>query len=592
MTLFCLSVQAVTLPKTAKLVPPETVLLIEADNFAQLQSQFEKTSIYKFYKDASMAAFITNVKETLQKETAKLDDNNLLKVFYNAGLWPTGRVSISVVLDERTKDANDPPVLVLTQWGDRIDKIKEVVKKLIQKNIDMGGRQKPAEDYRGVSIETLIDEKQVTLSWCFVDDCLLASPDVEALKFAVAHLKGSESATLADSSDYTAGVAATGPNHDVDFFVNLKQFINMLAAEDTSPNTKKYISNLGLDNVKSLSGSLGVSRLSGNGTAAKALLKIDGDKKGICKILDFRTASLQVPSFIPSTTYAMDVINLDIKAAFEELVKTVTVFSPGAASVFYTPLVSPTKEGGPSVELKRDIIDYLGSQIVIAQWPAANSRKNEIQTEELVSIAITSRTNLEKNLSLLHNKLTANKPDTKRELLGHTIYILDLTSILGSFIPNMRYNMGMTNQEENIPEMPKMAFTVSDTHLIMGTEAAVEKSIRNIDNSSGSINSQKWFNTAKSSMPSSVGLAGFENYVVVWEKLWDIFKQGSQDQKAAALRSTIEQSIIDVPTDVPFDFKLLPSFDAVRKYFGLTTIYGSSRPDGYYFELQYLNENP
>ena len=86
----CLTVQAVTLPNTAKLVPPETVLLIETDNFSQLQSQFEKTSIYRFYKDTSMSAFIANVKENLQKETAKLDDNNLLKVFYNAGLLPTG----------------------------------------------------------------------------------------------------------------------------------------------------------------------------------------------------------------------------------------------------------------------------------------------------------------------------------------------------------------------------------------------------------------------------------------------------------------------------------------------------------------------
>lgn len=93
-------------------------------------------------------------------------------------------------------------------------------------------------------------------------------------------------------------------------------------------------------------------------------------------------------------------------------------------------------------------------------------------------------------------------------------------------------------------------------------------------------------------MPSSVGLAGFENYAAVWEKLWDIFKQGSPEQKKAALRSTIEQPVIDVPTDMPFDFSLLPSFDAVRKFFGLASFYGISRPDGFYFEVQYINQNP
>ena len=50
----------------------------------------------------------------------------------------------------------------------------------------------------GVSIETLIDEHKVPLSYCFVDDCLFASPDAEILKFAVARIKGSDSPSLAD----------------------------------------------------------------------------------------------------------------------------------------------------------------------------------------------------------------------------------------------------------------------------------------------------------------------------------------------------------------------------------------------------------
>ncbi len=36
------------------------------------------------------------------------------------------------------------------------------------------------------------------------------------------------------------------------------------------------------------------------------------------------------------------------------------------------------------------------------------------------------------------------------------------------------------------------------------------------------------------------------------------------------------------------DFSLLPDFDAVRKYFGISTFYGVSRPDGFLFEMKYL----
>jgi hypothetical protein len=38
-----------------------------------------------------------------------------------------------------------------------------------------------------------------------------------------------------------------------------------------------------------------------------------------------------------------------------------------------------------------------------------------------------------------------------------------------------------------------------------------------------------------------------------------------------------------------FDFSLLPEFDEVRKYFGLSAFYGLSKPDGFFFELKYLN---
>ena len=38
-----------------------------------------------------------------------------------------------------------------------------------------------------------------------------------------------------------------------------------------------------------------------------------------------------------------------------------------------------------------------------------------------------------------------------------------------------------------------------------------------------------------------------------------------------------------------FNFSLLPEFDTVRKYFGLSAFYGISTPEGFFFEFKYLN---
>ncbi len=38
-----------------------------------------------------------------------------------------------------------------------------------------------------------------------------------------------------------------------------------------------------------------------------------------------------------------------------------------------------------------------------------------------------------------------------------------------------------------------------------------------------------------------------------------------------------------------FNFGLLPEFDTVRKYFGLSASYGISRQDGFFFEFKDIN---
>ena len=53
---------AVDLTKTAKLLPPRTITLIDVDDYGQLKQQFDKTSMYGLYKDLLMAPFIEHVK--------------------------------------------------------------------------------------------------------------------------------------------------------------------------------------------------------------------------------------------------------------------------------------------------------------------------------------------------------------------------------------------------------------------------------------------------------------------------------------------------------------------------------------------------
>ena len=149
---------ATTLPKIAKLLPPETVFLVGIDDFQQVKSQFEKTSLYKLYKDPVMAAFLNSFKLKWRQQVGKLDANDLFRTIVDADSVPKGRFGFAIVLDRKVGDPNNAPLLLISRWGDDIGKLKEAINKLVEKNIEMGGRQMPPADYRGITIKKLADE--------------------------------------------------------------------------------------------------------------------------------------------------------------------------------------------------------------------------------------------------------------------------------------------------------------------------------------------------------------------------------------------------------------------------------------------------
>ena len=316
-TFFCTQARAIDLPKTAKLVPPETIVLVDIEDFSRLRQQFEKTDIYKLYKDPAMAAVVEDFK-TKRRERIRKIDNEFVRTIANLDTLPQGRVAIALILNEQTKDANDPPVLAISQWGENITKIKEAIDKMVAKAIEDGSHRK-TEDYRGVGITTIIKKSSDALHYCFIDDCLIVSVNPEVLKFVIAHIQGAASPALADDADYIATMKTVGPYHDIDFYVNIKQIIEIELADDTSGEKKTMVTNFGFDNVTSLGGEIGLARGAGGSSICKALLKINGPKKGVAKMLDIESAALRAPRFIPASAYSLTQINLNIKKAYDEL---------------------------------------------------------------------------------------------------------------------------------------------------------------------------------------------------------------------------------------------------------------------------------
>jgi hypothetical protein len=587
------SAQTKALPETAKLIPPETVLLVEIPDFNSLQKQFEKTSFYKFYEDPAMAPFVEDFR-TKWREKVRAVGDKLGEAIVSVGALPEGRAVLALVLNEQAKDANDPPFLLITQWGGKTAKVKEAIDKMAEEAVNEGLHRK-TEHYRDVDIVTIISDGSKQVSYSFIDDSLIASANLDVLKFVIAHLKGAESPALAEDSDFSSCVKATGPHHDLDCYVNIKQIIKTAAADDEHEKKKTAITNLGFDNVASFGFSVGLGRQTGEPLAGKALVKINGSKRGVCKMLDAEAAVLKTPKFIPASACAMMVLNVDIKKAYEELGNIVRSFSPGTGAAMYVPLIPPSPEGEPGLELKRDIIDYMGSQIIIAQSIKKITDGNSPPPETITAIAVNNRQAIEKSLATLHSKVLApGKPEAKRELLGYSIYVLGPGGF-PFFMPGLTPMQAPLGQSGAQP--PSLAFTVTGNYLIFGPEAAVERAIRALSSSeTTTLDSAEWFTLVKSAMPSNVGLVSLQDNAAASKPAWEAMRKISKDtvspdgefSMSVGMSSSLGLLFSQTGSNL-FNFSLLPEFDKVRKYFGVSTSYGVSRPDGFYFEFKYLD---
>jgi len=585
---------AITLPRTAKLLPPHTVTLIDIDDYGRLKEQFDKTSLHELYKDPLMAPFIEHAESKWRESLKEMDENNIFRALLDADVEPQGRLAVAFISDTQAKDANDEiPMLVITQWGGNITKIRQTVARAIEKNIEMGGHSKPAEDFRSVTIASAVDEAGTSFSYCFIDDVFMSSLNIEDLKFIIAQLKGASAPTLADDPDYSATIKTVGPNNSLSLYINIKQVIKTAVDENPQGQTQAMLMSLGLDNIRSLGAALELAKEPQKPYNVKALLKINGSRKGLCKVFDAESAPLRMPGFIPADSFRVNVINLDAKKTYDEIASVLTAFGPAAAAILYTPLAPATPDGRPAVTLKEDVIAHLADHIVIAQSLKKPFSENQFPAEYIIAIATSNRTALEKSLAAWHSaKLVPDNPDAKRELLGHTLYLIKPTSL--PFFRSRDGAQPMADFAEPDPgeeskktiEMPTLAFTVTDTHLICGLESSVEKAIRTL-RTGESITDTRWFKRAKAELPARAGAVSLEDTRSAVEFLWWLMKKSSKEPGAAALASPTASYMF---SGYDLDFALLPDFEKVGRYFGLMTSYAVSRDDGFYMELTAIDQ--
>ncbi|MBN1125820.1 MAG: hypothetical protein JXA82_12495 [Sedimentisphaerales bacterium] len=602
-----------TLPETAALLPQDTIFLMEISDFSELQTQFEKTTLGRLYKDPSMARFFEKCKTGFHQ---LIEQDEETKSMADKLALPTGRMALAILPDADKPGLDAIKFLFLAQWGTNLDSGK----KFIEAAIESGMEDRDSistETYRGVPIITIawpeetmdMSEQTVEISpgqtetpevktrtvikkvtRCFVDDVFLISNDPEQIKFVIAHIPGTSGETLIQNQAYTSAVQTTGPWRDLRLYLGLDTLIQKATSSDSAGQAKTMMASLGLDNLSYVAMSMGLARKSATSFTGKAVLRTNGPRRGLMKLFEMKSRPFSAPGFLSAEACSVTFIHWDVNTAFDEIFRMLSSMQPMFAALLVSPLTPVQQDGSGGIQLKRDIISHIGSQIIVAE--SLNKSSNEIGAADiLICVETTDRARLEAALGALHSQYIATgKSDTQREFLGHKIYTIELPRGLFD-MPGTEQPMTLAENEMTVglTASAKLAFSVTDTHLLFGEEAQVENALRALqDRDFKSIVSMDWYRTAQSRMPGAGALASMTNNTMYWEHLWELFRSGRYEKSTLGFILQMQGEQSEAIRKL-FDFTLLPQFNVVRKYFGISISHGQCKDDGLEFEFESID---
>ncbi len=571
LTVNCMA--AKQLPKIQAILPAETVAILEIDDLEKCREKLEKTGLGKLCEDPAMQPFVNAIKEKIEKNISDIK-NDIADLVLKEKIWPQGKVFFALVLDETAREKKEPTAVFLAQWGQNAEKAKEALEKTLQMTTGQDGYHRKQEQFRDVKIDSLFAEEGKRLKYGFnrqlhmgfIDDCLVGSESLDVLKFVIAHLKGSTAKSLAEKGQYQTAfkkISQNGQGNSAKLYVNIKQIMDFVISQNEKPDElTETMARLGLDNVELLAYVLNVDEGSQNKPSLdfNGVLTVDGDKKGLLKMMDMKSRPMQTEKFIGNNCLSLYQVNVDMKQFFEQIIEMVSSFNPQAAAMFYMPLNAAA--GEEPVNFVNGFVEHLGQGVVVTEMIKKPFEKNKMPSEVVAAIAITNKTQLEKTVSSIHGQYLP-QTENKIQLLGYTLYLMDVTHIAGA-LSYVTMSQGQ--------EVPKLAIVITDSYMIVGFKPAIENIVRSmVAGDSDTVESQKWFQRAKNMLPQKAGGLGAVNLKMAAEILcWQLKEKAQEISKS--------------PEAV--DFSKLPKFETVAKYFGLAASYIQSKPDGFYFGMK------
>jgi len=535
------AVHAADLAPTEQLLPPNVLVYFSVPSCTDFQERFADTNFGRMVNDAAMADVRAEVMKKFEEASQDAEDEIGMPLSDLMAI-PTGEAAFAVVQPPGEKLG----LIVFLDVGDHEDLLDKLLDKAEQGIEEKGQLTRSTDEFEGTEITVYTDENAGPndpvkgFSFFVKDGMFVLGTTVDLLEAALVRWDGQHDRTFA--GDATFGYILERcdlPGDDEPvmtwFFNPLGLFKAGMAAAGPEVGMQGamvmgFLPVLGLDRVKGMGGVVDMAT-SDYDVVSQSLIYVEQPVTGVLRALVCPPAEQTPPPFVSAEVANLNAVHWDVQGAYEAVEQVWDFFTaPGTfGKMMDDAAVAPD---GPGLHPKDDMIDLLTGQIFMIQ---DFQKGDDLQQQKL---AFLFEVNDEKRMQEVIGKLTSMEgvDVSVREFRGTKIY-----------------------ESENPPpgQQVSPAVAVGQDYLMFAVNVELLESLLRGDEGNSLAKSTD-FQELRGEFPDKVSTLGFQRQERVMEALYAMIRQG------------IEQ-------DGEVDPNILPDFDAIRKYFGVTGSY--SIPD-------------
>jgi hypothetical protein len=610
----CLAGRA-AVPPPEQLLPMDTILVVTAPDWGKAWAFLNGTAYGRLWQDPAIKPFRDKLVEKFTTEVLTPAEQNFKIKFSDYQGLAQGQVTFAVIPagQHDNPDFHFAEVL-LVDTRDHADQLKNNLADIQKKWAD-GGLPMKAVKLRDIDFTTLIaspddlswnkifqkskpgeapaaggkPQKNVELTIGQSGSLLIVGDSTEAIEKVLSRQAGGLAPPLGDEADFQADYGARLRNSPIYAWINARALLEFLSkppagmSEAASADALKFNTLADLMGLGNLASACLSFQISSAGMGAELFVRVpDQNRHGLLKAFSSDPKDARPPGFVPADAVKFWRWRLNIPRSWAALEGTLNESNPALMATVNAALQMAGKDKDEHYDLKAELLENVGDDIISYQKaPVGNTLADLKAAPSIYMIGSPNPQNLATALKTGMRLLGRGPSDIKeREFLGRTINTFAMPAMPAGQAPLAPFN-----------------FSGSGGYLAMSTDASIlEEFLRSSDSKAKALADMGGLTEAAQNVGGmATGWFGLDNQIQSMRPLFEVVrKQSLSFADILGTPQTMEDQMQGYQVADRLwswaDFSLLPSFDAVSKYFYYSVYSGSFSTEG--FALKIFSPTP